>query len=67
MTLHSSDGYQICPVFRDEPIRENRYRQFTQCDIDVVGSSIKDEAEILSLTSKAFKELGIKIKIGIKG
>jgi len=38
--------FQIGPVFRDEPIQGNRLRQFTQCDVDVVGSSIKDEAEV---------------------
>jgi len=42
--------YQIGPVFRDEPTKENRLRQFTQADADVVGSTIKDEAEILSMT-----------------
>jgi len=32
--------YQIGEVFRDEPIREGRVRQFTQCDADVVGSTV---------------------------
>ncbi|MEK6819370.1 MAG: ATP phosphoribosyltransferase regulatory subunit, partial [Nanoarchaeota archaeon] len=40
--------YQIGELFRDEPIREGRTRQFTQCDIDVIGSNFKDEAECLS-------------------
>src|SRR3990167_7800987 len=31
--------YQIGPVFRDEPTASNRFRQFTQCDVDIVGSS----------------------------
>jgi histidyl-tRNA synthetase len=52
--------YQIGEVFRDEPVRENRFRQFTQCDCDVVGSSIKDEAEILGLAGEIFRKLGIK-------
>jgi len=51
--------YQIGEVFRDEPISGNRFRQFTQCDVDVIGSSIKDEAEILALTFNVLKELGI--------
>lgn len=55
--------YQIGEVFRDEPISANRYRQFVQCDVDVVGSSIKDEAEILSLTSEILTKLGIDFKI----
>ncbi len=52
--------YEIGEVFRDEPTSLNRFRQFTQCDADVVGSSVKDEAEILSLTNDVFKNLGIK-------
>ena len=52
--------YQIGPVFRDEPITGNRFRQFTQCDIDVVGSTIRDEAEILSIAKKTLNKIGIK-------
>jgi histidyl-tRNA synthetase len=55
--------YQIGSVFRDEPISENRFRQFTQADVDVVGSTIKDEAELLSLTKNVMKNLGIDVKI----
>lgn len=52
--------YQIGPVFRDEPVKANRWRQFTQCDVDVIGSTIKNEAEILKITSEIMKKLGIK-------
>jgi len=55
--------YQIGEVFRDEPIGPNRWRQFTQCDVDVVGSSIKDEAEILKITSEILKNLKIDFVI----
>ncbi len=55
--------YQIGEVFRDEPISMNRFRQFTQCDVDVVGSSVKDEAEVLALTFNILKELGINANI----
>jgi len=55
--------YQIGEVFRDEPVSSNRFRQFTQCDIDVVGGKIKQEAEILSLVSEVMKKLGIKFVI----
>src|SRR3989338_3181786 len=43
--------YQIGEVFRDEPTSsgKERYRQFTQCDADIVSSTIKDEAELLAL------------------
>jgi histidyl-tRNA synthetase len=57
--------FQIGPVFRDEPISGNRFRQFTQCDVDIIGSNIKDEAEILSLASKILVKLGIKFKVYI--
>jgi len=52
--------YQIGVVFRDEPVSETRFRQFTQCDIDTIGSTIKDEAEILALTSEVLKNLGVE-------
>ena len=51
--------YQMGEVFRDEPISSNRFRQFTQCDVDVVGSTVKNEAEILAMTSELMKDFGI--------
>ncbi len=55
--------YQIGEVFRDEPISENRFRQITQCDIDIVGSSINNEPEILAVAKSVFDELKIKYTI----
>jgi histidyl-tRNA synthetase len=55
--------YQIGPVFRDEPVSGNRSRQFTQCDIDVIGSTIKEEAEVLAATSALLKNLNINFTI----
>ena len=55
--------YQIGSVFRDEPISANRFREFTQCDVDVVGSSYKDDAEVLKIICKVINELGIKYEI----
>jgi histidyl-tRNA synthetase len=52
--------YQIGEVFRDEPVSANRFRQFTQCDIDIIGSEVKDDAEILAITSEVLEKLGIK-------
>jgi len=57
--------YQIGPVFRDEPITGNRLRQFTQCDCDIVGSTIKDEAEILRIIVDILTKLKIKAVINI--
>ncbi|MBI5803219.1 histidine--tRNA ligase [Candidatus Pacearchaeota archaeon] len=51
--------YQIGEVFRDEPVSENRFRQFTQCDVDTIGSTIKDDAEILALARELLKNLKI--------
>ncbi|MEK6871721.1 MAG: ATP phosphoribosyltransferase regulatory subunit, partial [Nanoarchaeota archaeon] len=51
--------YQIGTVFRDEPISGNRWRQFTQCDADVVGATLPDIAELLNIASEIFKKLNI--------
>ena len=55
--------YQVGPVFRDEPIQGNRTRQFIACDADIIGSTIKDESEILSLIKTFLDKLGIKFII----
>lgn len=55
--------YQIGPNFRDEPIKKGRLRQFIQCDADIVGSDISNEAELLTLAKKIFDDLKIDIKI----
>ncbi len=55
--------YQIGEVFRDEPVNANRFRQFVQCDADIVGSKIRDEVEILSLTKEILNKIGIKFVI----
>ncbi len=57
--------FQIGPVFRDEPITGNRLRQFSQCDIDTVGASIKDQAEILSVVKEILDALKINFTIYI--
>lgn len=57
--------YQIGEVFRDEPVTSNRFRQFTQCDVDIVGASLKDEAEILKIVKNIFDDLGIKFEIKV--
>lgn len=55
--------YQIGPVFRDEPIGANRFRQFVQCDADIVGDSSMDaDAECLAMMADIFKELKIDIE-----
>jgi histidyl-tRNA synthetase len=56
--------YQIGEVFRDGPVASARYRQFTQCDVDIVGSSsMATDAEIISLACTAFKKLNLKVNV----
>src|SRR3989344_4982677 len=58
--------YQIGRVFRDGPIKLGRFREFWQCDIDVVGiKSMKIDAEFIEIFNKVFKELNIKIEIKV--
>lgn len=53
--------YQIGPVWRDGPISFSRYREFFQCDVDVVGSEgMAADAEIILLINDAFKALGFQ-------
>ena len=55
--------YQVGPVFRDEPVSANRVRQITQCDVDVVGSTLREDAEILALSAEILGQLGIRNRI----
>ncbi|NCO11358.1 histidine--tRNA ligase [Candidatus Pacearchaeota archaeon CG_4_9_14_0_2_um_filter_39_13] len=58
--------YQIGSVFRDEPISSSRFREFTQCDIDIVGdSSTEAEVDCLAAFSDILKELKIKPRIKV--
>lgn len=58
--------YEIGKVFRDGPVKTGRAREFYQCDIDVCGiSGSLIEAELLSLASNAYKELGIDVYIEV--
>lgn len=53
--------YQIGEVFRDEPLRAGRTRQFTQCDIDIIGDTgVSADAECIAVVSDILKELNIK-------
>ena len=54
--------YEIGKVFRDGPVSTGRLREFTQCDVDVVGtqSAIAD-AELMALAFSVFRDLGIEV------
>ena len=56
--------FQIQPVWRADRPQKGRYREFYQCDADVVGSdSLLNEIELLSLIDTVFAKLNIKIAI----
>lgn len=53
--------YQIQPVWRADRPQKGRYREFYQCDVDVIGSdSLFNEAELVSIYVEVFKKLGFK-------
>ena len=52
--------YQIQPVWRADRPQKGRYREFYQCDADVVGSdSLFQEIELIQLYDAVFSELGL--------
>lgn len=54
--------YQIQPVWRADRPQKGRYREFYQCDADVVGSdSLLNEVELLQLIDEVFRRLRIRI------
>jgi histidyl-tRNA synthetase len=58
--------YQIQPVWRADRPQRGRYREFYQCDADVVGSlSLTNEAELASIYATAFKRLGVPVSIRV--
>jgi len=58
--------YQIQPVWRADRPQKGRYREFYQCDADVIGSnSLLNEVDLLQLIDKVFNELGIRVVIKI--
>lgn len=58
--------YQIQPVWRADRPQKGRYREFFQCDADVVGStSLLNEAELVQIVDRVFEKLGIEVLIKI--
>ncbi len=58
--------YQIQPVWRADRPQKGRYREFYQCDADVVGSdSLNNEIELVSLIDMVFAKLGINTVVKI--
>lgn len=58
--------YQIQPVWRADRPQKGRYREFYQCDADVVGSdSLMNEIELIGMIDEVFKRFGINVIIKI--
>jgi len=58
--------YQIQPVWRADRPQKGRYREFYQCDADVVGSnSLLNEVELCNIYTTVFDQLGIDVEIKI--
>ena len=56
--------YQIQPVWRADRPQKGRYREFYQCDADIVGSnSLLSEAELACIYAEVFQILGLQVKI----
>ena len=58
--------YQIQPVWRADRPQEGRYREFYQCDADVVGSdSLLNEVELMQIVDTVFTKFGVRVQIKI--
>lgn len=58
--------YQIQPVWRADRPQKGRYREFYQCDVDVIGSdSLLNEAELVMIINEIFTKLGIRTTLKI--
>ncbi len=58
--------YQIQPVWRADRPQKGRYREFYQCDADVVGSdSLLNEVELMQIVDTVFTRFGINVQIKI--
>ena len=54
--------YQVQPVWRADRPQKGRYREFYQCDVDVIGSrSLMNEVELVRIVERVFRKLGIRV------
>ncbi|MBO5984023.1 MAG: histidine--tRNA ligase [Rikenellaceae bacterium] len=54
--------YQVQPVWRADRPQKGRYREFYQCDVDVIGSrSLLNEVELIEIVERVFRKLGIRV------
>ena len=58
--------YQIQPVWRADRPQKGRYREFYQCDADIVGSdSLLNEVELMQIVDTVFTKFGVRVAIKI--
>jgi histidyl-tRNA synthetase len=58
--------YQIQPVWRADRPQKGRYREFYQCDVDVIGSnSLLNEVELILIINEVFSKLGVSTTLKI--
>lgn len=58
--------YQIQPVWRADRPQKGRYREFYQCDVDVVGTdSLVSELELIQIVEEVYRRLGIRVSLHI--
>ena len=58
--------YQIQPVWRADRPQKGRYREFYQCDVDVVGTnSLLNEVELIQIVEEVYRRLGIRVSLHI--
>ncbi len=56
--------YQIQPVWRADRPQKGRYREFYQCDVDVVGSnSLLNEVELIQIVDEVYKRLKLNVEV----
>ena len=54
--------YQIQPVWRADRPQKGRYREFYQCDVDIIGTnSLVSELELIQIVEEVYKRLGIRV------
>ena len=58
--------YQLQPVRRADRPQKGRYREFYQCDVDVIGSrSLLCEVDLVEIVAKVFQRLGIRVTLKV--
>ena len=56
--------YQVQPVWRADRPQKGRYREFYQCDVDVIGTkSLLCEVELVEIVERVFRSLGIRVAL----